>query len=142
VELLRDEQIAEVDGAELTETDQAADRLPVFIASPRCRTLGRAPAGRMAGSGERGRKHAAPGTHDLPLEAGNLQLVARLHHGVPGSGEQRLVLGTEGQRRRVALDARSVVDEVADGNTRGELGRPAVVVSVEVCDEQVVDRLH
>src|SRR5690606_14475204 len=72
VELLRDEQIAEVDGAELTETDQAADRLPVFIASPRCRTLGRAPAGGLAGSGERGRKHAAPGTHDLPLEAGNL----------------------------------------------------------------------
>ena len=142
VELPVEREIAEVDGAEPPERDDAADRLVVF----------RDVDGRRRISGARGVRRRLPGErrlndlrgrrHDPPVQALDLQLVARFGDGVLRLRELGVFALEERVGVLVGLSVGAVIDKVCDRDPLRELAEAADVIAVVMGRNQVIDARH
>ncbi len=97
---------------------------------------------RLSAAVERPRQRRTVGAHDVDVQAAERQPVAGLRHEMFGVRARLLVGRKRRDHFRRGLHRRSVVDERANRKAPLELGHAAVVILVQVRDEEVVDALH
>ena len=139
-ELFVDRQVAQMQPAKLAEDEMDADRLRVFATVLGLRFERRAVRVRPTATRQRCLDHLPTSSHDCDLHAGKRHGVAGLRHRVAGRAVQ-LAVGPVEERvgPLVVLDTRTVIDEVPDRDPRGQLAHAAVVVTVVVGRDQMVD---
>ena len=131
--------VAQMDGAEFSERDVDADRhriLGVALCGLEVRAIGIG----SAGARQRRLDGLAGGRHDLHIETGDRNLVARFGDRVFGIGvELRVDLRQEFIDRGGRLGVRAVVDEMPDRDALGEFRQAAIMIAVPMGDDQIVD---
>ena len=141
----RTREVAEIDEPEAAELQHDAGRARVLVRllrRPR-RAARRVRASRAV---ERAGERRARRAHDRCHQTSEWKPIARLRLDVARSGaDGRISLErVERSARRLLRFSghRAVIDERADRHERGELGRPAVMVRVEMRDQKKVDPLQ
>ena len=145
VELVVPEQVAQVEGAKLTERYEAAHRLAVVVW--RCRvdvSLKRRALGRvhLPGSGEWPGNRLASRRDDAPVESLQGNVIAGLEYRVARLAVDSCVGRLESGHCLCCLDALAVVHEVSDGNTLRQRFEASDVIRVVVRADEVVDLSH
>src|SRR5712691_3145714 len=95
-----------------------------------------------AGAGQRGLEHLCRRAHDAPFQTFERNPVAGLDDRAPGPGVESRVLLENQIYLTARLYVRSMVDEFLDRNARGELGKSADMIAVEVSGDHVIDLRH
>src|SRR5262245_43480652 len=107
--------------AELTERDDAADRLRVLAWIRHARFVVRARRVRLARTRQWRRDVLSRGGDDAPVESSDRDFVAGLRDRVRRGGvELRISVADERVAGRRCLDEGAVVEEMFDGNLAGE----------------------